>query len=310
MRNFIRAVEVWVPDASHSLLDYGGGYYANAKRFAAASRAMCFGRGEGLPGRAWDEGRPIVLKQFEGSYFRRTELAAAEGLTCGIALPVFAGGALTGVMLLFCGDDAEHAGAIELWHTPPGSVDMTLDDGYYGTTAEVFEFISRQTAFRVGSGLPGLAWESGLPVFLPDLRKGTRFLRADSAVQVGINRGYAVPCSVASSDTWVMAFLSALATPIATRCETWVSDAEGRHLRRLDGFCETQGVLGPGLERIERGEGAVGLALASGAPRIAESADTQPGVPGAVAREVGLEALAALPVIHGDRVRAVTVWYF
>ena len=39
------------------------------------------------------------------------------------------------------------------------------------------------------TGLPGLAWDSGLPVFLPDLGKGSRFLRSESALQVGINRG-------------------------------------------------------------------------------------------------------------------------
>src|SRR5260221_7893246 len=113
MKTFVRVVELWTPDASGSLLEFGGGLYPDAPRFGAASRTMCFGRGEGLPGRAWEAGRPIVLKQFEGSYFRRTRLALAEGLSCGIALPVYAGDALRAVLLLFCGDDAEHAGAVE-----------------------------------------------------------------------------------------------------------------------------------------------------------------------------------------------------
>ncbi len=53
-----------------------------------------------------------------------------------------------------------------------------LADGYYGTTADAFEFISRRTAFRRGTGLPGTGLGHGLPVFLPDLGKGARFLRA------------------------------------------------------------------------------------------------------------------------------------
>lgn len=310
MNTFIRVVEVWVPDASHSMLEFGAGIYPPGSRFGAASRALCFGRGEGLPGRAWDEGRPIVLTRFEGSYFRRTRLAAAEGLTCGIALPVFVGDRLSAVMLMFCGDDAQHAGAIELWHNPPGSSDMTLDEGYYGNTAEVFEFMSRSTAFRQGTGLPGLAWESGLPVFLPDLGKGTRFLRSDSAIKVGINRGIAVPCSTPGTDTWVMAFLSALATPIARRFETWLPDEQCRHLQRLDGFCEHEGVLGATTARVESGEGALGRALALRAPTIAESLAAEPGAVDDPARAAGLGALAALPVIDAGRVVAVVAWYF
>ena len=155
MKTFIRVVEVWVPDAEHSLLEFGGGLYGSAARFGMASRSMCFGRGEGLPGRCWDESRPIVLTELDPSVFRRTEQARAEGLTCGIALPVFAGDVLKAVFVMFCGDDDEHAGAIELWRNDPReSREMTLDDGYYGTTADAFEFMSRRTSFHKGIGLP------------------------------------------------------------------------------------------------------------------------------------------------------------
>lgn len=311
MNTFVRVIELWLPDASNSMLEFGGGLYPNAKRFGSASQAMCFGRGEGLPGRAWEEGRPIVLKDLDGSYFKRGRLAAADGLTCGIALPVFGAGGLNAVLLMFCGDDEQHAGAIELWRNPAGSTDMTLDQGYYGTTAEIFEFQSKQTEFRKGTGLPGLTWESGLPVFLADLGKGTRFLRSDSAVKVGVNRGLAVPCSTAGNDTWVMAFLSALATPIARRFETWLPDAQGRHLRRLDGFCEQRGALGASADgdRVESGEGVIGRTLATGVPMLTDDAATEPGSVGAAARESNLGSVATLPVMRAGRTVAVVAWY-
>jgi len=313
MKTFIRAVEVWVPDAGHTLLEWGGGLYPDAPRFGAASRTMCFGRAEGLPGQAWDTGRPIVLKRFEGSYFLRTRAAAAEGLTCGIALPFFHGERLTAVLVIFCGDSASHAGAIELWHAAPiESPDMTLDDGYYGSTAEVFEFVARQTAFRKGFGLPGLAWASGVPVFMPDLGKGTRFIRADSALQVGINRGLAIPCSARGDDVWVMAMLSALGTPIVRRFETWLPDAGGQHLLRREGFCEVRGAIGPGTaaDRVEIHEGALGQALAQRAPAIAQDAVQHPGAAGRAAGEVGLRSMVALPVLKAGGVAAVVAWYF
>ncbi|MBX3606045.1 MAG: GAF domain-containing protein [Piscinibacter sp.] len=312
MKTFIRVVEVWVPDRDHTLLEFGGGLYGGATRFAAISRSICFGRGEGLPGRAWEERRPIVLKQFEGSYFRRTEAARTEGLTCGIALPVFAGNELRAVLLIFCGDDAEHAGAIELWRNQPAeSPDMRLDDGYYGTTAEVFEFLSRHTAFRQGIGLPGLAWAAGRPVFLADLRKGGKFLRADSAVKVGINRGFAIPCSTPGPDVYVMAFLSALATPLVRRFETWLPDGSARHLTRSEGFCEQQGVLADEpLLRVELGEGPLGRAFRSGVPTITEKIAAEASGPLAQASTAGLQSVVALPVLQQGQVVAVVAWYF
>ena len=294
MNTFIRALEYWVPSSDGSLLEFGGGLYGAATRFAEISRELCFGRGEGLPGQAWDAGHPIVLKEFDGSYFRRIAAARAAGLTCGIALPICAGDFLNAVVVIFCGDDASHAGAIELWHNDPhASRDMTLVDGYYGSTGDTFEFISRSVSFRPGTGLPGMAWQQQAPVFLEDLGRGSGFLRADSAVKVGINRGFAMPCSTSGDEHYVMAFLSALATPIARRVEIWKPDATGERLLRSSGFSESEGPLGPLDVGIARGEGPIGRAFASGVPAVAEAAG------------VDALSLAAIPVLQQGRLAAV-----
>jgi hypothetical protein len=269
---------------------------------------MCFGRGEGLPGRAWDEGRPIVLTSLDPSLFRRAEQARAEGLTCGIALPVFAGDVLKAVFVMFCGDDAEHAGAIELWHNDPReSREMTLDDGYYGTTADAFEFMSRRTSFHKGVGLPGQAWESGAPVFLPDLGKSGRFLRADGAIKVGINRGLAFPASSLGDDHYVLAFLSALATPLVRRLEVWSPAGSDGALYLSEGFCETKGLLAASTAAaIAPGQGVVGRAFATAVPMVTERAADEPGPVGTT----GWDSVAALPVMRQGRVAAVVAWYF
>ena len=62
MKTFIRIIEYWVPGEDSSLQEFGGGLFGDAVRFAAASRNLCFGRGEGLPGQAWESGHPSVLK--------------------------------------------------------------------------------------------------------------------------------------------------------------------------------------------------------------------------------------------------------
>lgn len=310
-KTFIRAVEYWVPGHDRTLLEFGGGLYGSAPKFGAVSRQMVFGRGEGLPGHAWEAGHPIVLKDLQDPLFRRARAAAAEGLTCGIALPIFAGEFLTSVLVLFCGDDAQHAGAIEVWHNDPGtSKEMTLADGYYGSTGDAFEIVSRSVSFRIGRGLPGMAWEAGAPVFIEDLGKGERFLRADSAVKVGVNRGFAFPCSSPGQGHWVLAFLSALATPIARRLEVWEPDEAREQLLRSGGFCERFG----GLARlrdggIERGQGTIGAAFMTGAPAVSEAAASEPGVVGSGAAEAELESLVAVPVLRQGRLAAVVAWY-
>ena len=330
---FIKAAEYWVPGRDRSFLEYGGGLYGTATRFGAISRTLCFAKGEGLPGQAWEAGHPIVLRQFVGSYFQRTSAAHAEGLTCAIALPIFAGEFLTSVLVIFCGDDDSHAGAIELWHNDPAkSKDMTLVDGHYGNTGDAFEFISRRTSFRRGHGLPGLTWERGMPVFMEDMGKASSFLRGDSAVKVGINRGFALPCPAVRGQMYVLAFLSALATPIARRVEVWErfeaadvaesavandiardgAAADAPHLRRSSGFCERMGSLAASATTplLERGQGTIGQALLTGVPGISNQADTEPLGLGAAAREAGLKSLVAIPVIRNGRTVACVALYF
>jgi hypothetical protein len=113
-KTFIRAVEIWVPTPDRQQLQFSDGFYGPLAEFRAISETMRFGFDEGLPGRAWSAGRPVILKEFSNSYFKRIEAAKAAGLTCGVALPVFTGPQLKAVVVLFCGDDEAHVGAIEL----------------------------------------------------------------------------------------------------------------------------------------------------------------------------------------------------
>ena len=150
------------------------------------------------------------------SDLKRTDEAIEAGLTCGVALPVFAGEFLMAVMVLFCGDDEKHVGAIELWHNDADvSHEMGLVDGYYGT-ADMFEFNSRHTKFPRGFGLPGRTWKAGQPLIIKDLHNSKRFLRWEEASEIGINCGVGIPYTTSPEKTWVMTFLSAQATPIAT----------------------------------------------------------------------------------------------
>ncbi|HYI84594.1 MAG TPA: GAF domain-containing protein [Acetobacteraceae bacterium] len=299
MQTFIRVTEIWLPSRDRSRLEFGDGLYGPLSEFRAVSERTGFAYDEGLPGKAWAARHPIILKDLQTSYFLRGEAAKAAGLTCAVALPVMAGDILLAVVVFLCGDDAEHVGAIELWHNNAAlNAEMGLVDGYYGT-ADAFGWLSRNTKFTRGSGLPGLAWKAGLPVVLPDLGRAHSFLRWEDGSKVGLNKGMAMPyAEEGSGRTWVMTFISAQGTPIARRFELWTRDPahDGLVLQAGDGLAAPAGEGGSAPAPVQRGEGLIGRAWSSCAPVVEDAPETG--------------AAVAIPFLDGARVTAVVVWRF
>ncbi len=307
---FIRATEIWVPSTDRQSLELGAGLYPGLPEFEAMSRGIRFAYDEGLPGKAWAGGHPIVLKNLTGSYFLRGELAAAAGLTCAVAVPIFAGAFLMAVLVLFCGDDRDHVGALEIWHAPSGSNEMGLLDGYFGS-AEVFEWSARHTKFPKGAGLPGLTWKAGLPVVLADLGRSKRFLRGESAQRVGINRGVGIPCGAGPDGAYVLTFLSALGTPIARRFESWVFDRKAGGLVFADGYCESISDLAQlyAGQVIAPGEGRIGHAWRAGIPAISTELARDARPVAASVAGTPLTTMVAMPVIEAGAPQAIAAWY-
>ncbi|MGP6088592.1 GAF domain-containing protein [Antarctobacter jejuensis] len=303
-QTFVKVSEVWVPDGD--VLKLADGSYGDLEAFEEASRATQFARGEGLPGKAWAEGRPVVLKGFDGSYFKRTEAAKAAGLTSAVAVPVFDGETLKAVLVVLCGDDETHVGAIEIWHEQDGL--LMLDDGYYGA-ARHFEWVSQHTHFPRGQGLPGGVWASNTPMLMRELGSGYKFIRADSAGRAGLTTGLGVPIPVPGGKTFVLTLLTALGTPIARRFELW--DARPAKVGSksaailMDGICERDGPLWTDdtqtePRRVEPWQGVIGKALGTGLP-VVES-----GAPGVTA---GYKTMVALPIHHDGDIAHIVAWY-
>ncbi|HEU0016325.1 MAG TPA: ATP-binding protein, partial [Longimicrobium sp.] len=73
-----------------------------AAEFQAASRAVTFERGAGLPGRVWAGGRPAWIRDVtRDAGFSRAREAAAAGLHAGFGFPVAVGEECLGVMEFF-----------------------------------------------------------------------------------------------------------------------------------------------------------------------------------------------------------------
>lgn len=306
---FIKVTEVWTP-GDDGVLRLASGVYGDLSEFAAVSGDESFSLGEGLPGRAWSERRPIVLKEFAGSYFKRTDAALAAGLTAAIALPAFAGDALKGVLVfLFAGDEAK-IGAVEIWAASARTDNLSLVDGYFGA-ARHFEWISRHTQFPPGQGLPGGALKTGGAVLFRDLGAGYRFIRAESAADAGLTSGLGLPISSARADHHVVTLLSARGTPIARRFEIWNVSKAGE-LSLLDAIDTKTAALDTRAAPVFAvGEGAIGGVARDGAPLAIGDLDPTTAGPGELAAaEAGNTTLVAFPIHRDGQLVQVAAWYF
>ncbi len=307
MKTFIKVTEIWIPDKNRTQLEFGSGLYGGLTDFKAASEQQQFAYNEGLPGKAWAAGHPIVLSKFEHSYFKRTAAAQKAGLTCGIAIPVFSGDFLMAVVVFLCGDDEDHAGAIEVWRNNPASATrLTVMDGYYGTLQH-FEQISRQISVPKGQGLAGLAWETGLPVLIDDISKADAFIRADDARQAGITMGMGIPVADNPGSPYIMTFLSAKATPIAKRIQIWLPDPQGNQLVCRQGYSKNSNDLAKIFETVTvtKGAGALGRVWLTGMPVI-----TGDGEPDYNPELDSLSSMLAIPVIEQGRLKAIVSFLF
>lgn len=299
-RAFIGVSEVWVPEGDrlvHAVGDYGA-----LKAFEEASVHTSFGKGEGLPGKAWSEARPVVLKGFDGSYFKRTEAAKAAGLTSAVALPVFDGAILKAVLVVLCGDDETTTGAIEVWAEHDGL--LMLEDGYYGA-AKHFEWVSKHTHFPKGEGLPGGVWAAQTPMLMRDLGSGYRFIRSESAGAAGLTTGLGLPIPVPGDQTYVATLLSARGTPIARRFEIW----DMRELRvgrdggaiLLDGICEREGALWDedNPKRAQMWQGPIGKVMGTGLPLVMGGSQIA----------AGYGSMVALPIHRRGEISHIVAWY-
>ncbi|HEY5139306.1 MAG TPA: GAF domain-containing protein, partial [Methylococcales bacterium] len=272
MKTFIKVTEIWIPGKDRTQLELASGTYGGLEDFKIASEQTRFNYYEGVPGTAWAMGHPVVVKEFTHSYFKRTDAAKKAGLTCAIGIPVFSGEFLMAVVVFLCGDDEDHAGAIEVWSNDPDVDDgLGVIDGYYGTL-DYFEFISRKTRIMKGFGLLGRVWEKGLPLLMTNLGQSESFIRGRDAKNAGMTTALGIPLPDNDGLVYLMTFLSAKATPIARQLEIWMPDQKRERLIFNDGFSAKKINLAElySGKAFARGESGIGHVWLTGMPAIVE----------------------------------------
>jgi hypothetical protein len=300
--SFLQAVEIWVPQGAHLLRTSAA--YGSHEDFATRALSPLLRKGEGLAGTVYASGRPEVWREL-GPPFERAEPEQADALEAAVALPFYEGTRLTAVAVFLCGTRAKTSGCIELWEPNPLR-ELTHVDGYYGNLV-AFERLSRAMRFQAGNGVPGLTWQSGVPMVVPDLAGSASFLRAQAAREHGVHSGLSIPLYRAGSVAQIVLFLSVKASPLARAFEVWMPDTNG-HLHISEAFYEPA-LAGFQMENrsVEfiSGSGLVGKVYESRLPlaidrRTSEAFTGHVGTVG-----TGLELGVAFPIHDGRRVRAV-----
>jgi hypothetical protein len=211
-------------------------------------------------------------------------------------------------VVFLCGDDEAHAGAIEVWcNSPANRNTLKVMDGYYGSL-EYFETISKQINMAKGQGIPGLAWETGMPILMEDIGKADEYARVAEAQQAGITTGLGIPAGSTGELTYVITFLSAKDTPIAKRIQIWIPDQLGKHLVCQQGHSKNSNNLAEMFETItiEKGLGALGRVWLTGIPIITGNLEESQYDP----ELDSLNSMLAIPVIEQGRLKAIVTFLF
>ena len=151
------AATLWQPEGCGGPLVHTGTWTppgATVPALQAAVRRRSFVRGEGLPGLAWQHGRPVVIEDlWADPRFMRTDAVRADELRTGIAFPVLRGDTLLAVCELF---------SRETRPVPPELVDVLASAG-----RQIGQFLARLQAESEVRELADTLQRSLLPSHLP-----------------------------------------------------------------------------------------------------------------------------------------------
>lgn len=96
----------------------------------------------------------------------------------------------------------------EAWIPNPDYTYLERSKAYYNSVAGLEEFVtaSKGFTFPKGIGLPGRAWSSQQPEWIPDVSTDTNFLRKEIAKKLGLKAGLAIPIIARKKVVTVMVF--------------------------------------------------------------------------------------------------------
>jgi hypothetical protein len=301
VRSPVQGAELWVP--KDDVLVLRAGEYGPHTEFARVSGRSRFRRGEGLPGTVWANERAELWRDLR-SHFVRAEHAATAGIDAALAFPWFVGRELAGVVTLLLTTKSDRRACVELWNHG-GDADVLKHGGGVYVNAPDLERVSSLLQFPYGAGLPGLAWSTGMPIVIDDVRASNEFVRTAPATRAGLQRALALPIFRERKVVHVLTFFGSEAEPFPHAFELFVPGELGLVTR-------ARSVEPTALRAVDapaRGPSPSELfAQDARLSRLPLIAAADPGDPNRPASEASI--LLVLPVHDGARLRAVTCLRF
>jgi hypothetical protein len=192
-RHHIGALEVWHAAPGKATMALVDGYFGHADAFATLTRDFEFAAGQGVPGLAWDSGRPLILSDISaGSAFQRSVGAGKTGIDRAVGIPCATGGDASGdwVLTFLSSRNSPIAGRFESWLPDAGG--MLSFAGGYCESGTALEDTHAGLSVARGEGAIGRAAASGRPVLF-DTITGATDAPARAAGAAGLTAQVAMP---------------------------------------------------------------------------------------------------------------------
>lgn len=229
---FLSVVEIWRPDVTRTHLKWMGGHYDAAPAFGEAARGTTFRMGEGVPGQAWETGKPVLLDGLVGTNFVRNVAAAEAGLGSVLAIPFRRNNQVEAVVLMLMSVRNDLCGVAEVWRPADDGEGLALDRGYYSSLTR-FGAASKQVRFGRGEGLPGRVWQTGRPHVAPDVSRWDAFVRRSPAEADHITTGVGIPLFVDDQLESVVTVFGTREVPLARDVTVVLTGAEHERTARV-----------------------------------------------------------------------------
>ncbi len=193
---------------------------------------------------------------------------------------------------------------VEIWAPDAEGARLRLHSGAYGELS-AFAGQSEAMSFGPGEGLPGLAWQSGMPIVMRNLVRSD-FLRAGPAADAGLTAGIAMPIFQGPTLRAVLVFLCGNHGENDGAIEIWKDD-------ELSGQSFIDGYYGS-LRQFERqsrnikfpaGRGLPGMVWKTQAPQIVDVANTNAFLRSQAALEAGISTGIGIPLNSNNNVNDI-----
>lgn len=158
----LKGIEIWAPKSDTQALELQQGPYKDAAAFKQVSTGISFCRGEGLPGRIWQQQTPMFMRELIKTEFLRAAEANIAGMTTALGFPIFCEENVQSVVVLLLETKRDSKATFESWRVDPDSQQLRLIGGTY-INCEGLRRLSEFVHLPIGEGIAGVTAANARP---------------------------------------------------------------------------------------------------------------------------------------------------